>query len=174
MTAMIEAVRPRFLIPVHGETRHLHLHAALAQKAGLAERDVFILKNGDAWCSDGERAWQDMPVTAGDVLVDGPLVGEIAVAAMEERQQLSQDGFIVAVIRVNAHNRLAGEPEIISRGFIPAGELHGLVKGARREIRQHFRGGQAVADDRIGERLQDFFYRETKARPVVLPSIIRV
>jgi ribonuclease J len=176
MTAMIEAVRPKYLIPVHGETRHLHLHARLAEQSGVTAANTFILKNGAAWASDGEKAWLDEPVAAEDVLVDGRLIGEISTLVMQDRQRLSQDGFIVALIRVNANNHLAGEPEIISRGFVPLDRSSNLLQAARQEIKQQFKknGKRGIAQEAIGETLQNFFYRETQSRPVVLPSIIHV
>jgi ribonuclease J len=174
MVAMLKAARPKFLIPVHGETRHLHLHARLAQAQGIGSDRIFVLSNGAAWTTDGTTAWLDQPVAASDVLVDGRLVGEVAAIVMRDRQRLSQDGFIVALIPVDKRNKLAGEPEIISRGFVPESVSRELLQAARREIKRHVQPGQKVAPDHVRERLQDFIYRETQARPVVLPSLIRV
>ncbi len=174
MQAMLKAARPKYLLPVHGETRHLHLHARLAEGMGMPSENVFILNNGAAWATDGERAWLDAPVAASDVLVDGRLVGEVGAVVMRDRQRLSQDGFIVALIPVNAKNKLAGEPEIISRGFVPVNGSRDLLQAARKEIKKHYQRGQGVAPDTLRETLQSFFYRETQSRPVVLPSIYRV
>ncbi len=174
LAAMIKAAHPRFLLPVHGETRHLHLHARLAHTLGLAPANVFVLKNGAAWSTDGQRAWLDAPVAAGDVLVDGRLVGDVAALVMRDRQRLSQDGFIVALIPVNAHNKLAGEPEIISRGFVPVNGSKPLLQAACSEIKRQFKRDKALAHDAVRDALQDFFYRETQSRPIVLPSFVRV
>jgi len=175
LAAMIQAARPRFLLPVHGETRHLHLHARLAATLGLAPENVFVLKNGAAWATDGQRAWLDTPVAAGDVLVDGHLVGDVAALVVRDRQRLSQDGFIVALIPVNASHKLAGEPEIISRGFVPATGSQALLQRACNEIkRQYQRGDKRLAPDAIRDALQDFFFRETQSRPIVLPSFVKV
>ncbi|MCI0396787.1 MAG: ribonuclease J [Chloroflexi bacterium] len=185
MRAVLEAVRPKYFIPVHGETRHLHLHARLAENAGVAAENVYILNNGAAWATDGQKAWLDKPVPAADVFVDGRLIGEIGVRVMQDRRQLSQDGFIVALIPVNANNKLAGEPEIISRGFVHPHNSAELMQAARQEIKRQFKRGkkgvakESVAEGRLAEGhfaevLQNFFYRETHSRPVVLPSIIQV
>ena len=177
MQIMLDTVQPRYLIPVHGETRHQHLHARLAQAGGMAGGNIFILNNGDAWATDGEKAWLDKPVAACDILVDGRLVAEVGAMVMQDRQRLSQDGFIVALIRVNSNNKLAGEPEIISRGFVPVNGSSGsseLLQAACKEIKQQFKRGQNVAHDSVRDMLQNFFYRETQSRPVILPSIIRV
>jgi ribonuclease J len=174
MQTMLQAVQPKYLIPVHGETRHLHLHARLAQSVGLSSENVFILNNGDVWATDGEKAWRDKPVAARDVYVDGGLIGEDSRMMMLDRQRLSQDGFIVAFIPVNSKNKLAGEPEIISRGFVPINASSDLWQAARKEIQQQFKQDRGVAQDSIRETLQNFFYRETRSRPVILPSIVRV
>jgi ribonuclease J len=173
MMAMLETVQPKYLIPVHGETRHLHLHARMAESMGMNAKSVFILNNGAAWATDGEKAWLDQPVGACDVLVDGHLVGDIGAMVMLDRQRLSQDGFIVALIPVNSKNRLVGEPELISRGFVPE-EMSQLFEGARNEIKRQYQRGRNVASENVRDMLQNFFYRETQSRPVVLPSIIKV
>ncbi|MBW4438572.1 MAG: ribonuclease J [Pleurocapsa minor GSE-CHR-MK-17-07R] len=174
MEIMLQAVQPKFFIPVHGEVRHQHLHARLAEKNNVAAANVYILNNGAAWASDGQKAWLDKPVGACDVMVDGRLVGEVGAVVIQDRQNLSQDGFIVALMRVNAANKLVGEPELITRGFVTVADSSELLKSATREIKQHFRRGKVVAHDNVREMLQNFFYRETQSRPVVLPSIIRV
>ncbi len=173
LLAMLKAARPKFLIPVHGETRHQHLHARLAQSQGLAAENVFILANGAVWATDGRRAWKETAVAASDILVDGRLVGEVGAVVMQDRERLSQDGFIVALIPVNARNRVAGEPQLISRGFVADGS-HALMQAARQEIKRRYPHGRDVATDGIRATLQDFFYRETRSRPVVLPSLIRI
>lgn len=174
MLAMINATQPKFFIPVHGEARHLYLHARLAETAGIASKSTFILENGAAWATDGQRAWLDTPVTACDILVDGRLVGEVGALVMQDRQRLSQDGFIVALIRVNGRNKLIGEPEIITRGFVPQHSASDLLQTAVNEIKRQYKHGKGVAHDNVREMLQNFFYRETQSRPVILPSIIRV
>jgi ribonuclease J len=174
MEAMLKATKPKFLIPVHGEVRHLHLHARLAQEGGLPAERIFVLENGSAWATDGKKAWQDPAVAASAILVDGRLVGEVEAIVMRDRQRLSQDGFIVALIPVNSKNKLAGEPQLISRGFVPEGGSDALLSAAVREIKAQYQRGQTVAHDNLRDTLQNFLYRETRSRPVVLPSFIRV
>lgn len=174
MQIMLQTVQPHYFIPVHGEARHLHLHARMAEKMGMAAQNVFVLNNGDTWTTDGTKAWLDQPVAAADVLVDGHLIGEVGELIMQDRQRLSQEGFIVALIRVNANNKLVGEPEIISQGFVPANGADDLLQSACKEIKQHFKLGKGIAAENLRDMLQNFFYRATQSRPVVLPSIIRV
>ncbi len=170
MRAMIEAVQPRFLIPAHGEPRHLHLHAQLARETGMQQDDVFILKNGAQWVTDGERAWLDEAIEVDDVFVDGRLIGEIGEVVMRDRQRLSQDGFIVALIPVNKHQRLVGEPQIVSRGFVYLKEADDLLAAGREEIKRQYKRGAR----NVQRGLEELFYRETQSRPVVLPQFIQV
>jgi len=170
LRTMIDTVRPRFMIPAHGEARHLHLHAQLAAEAGLRPEDIFILKNGSQWLTDGQRAWTDDPLPVADVLVDGRLIGEIGEIVMRDRHRLSQDGFIVALIPVDEQNRLVGEPQIVSRGFVYLKEAEDLVAASREEIKRQYKRGKRD----VQKALEDLFYRETQSRPVVLPQFIRV
>ena len=175
MKTMIETVRPRFMLPVHGESRHLHLHARLAESLGIPHERVFVLHNGAAWATDGEKAWLDAAVRADDVLVDGRLVGEIGELVMQDRRRLSEDGFLVALITVDAKSRLVGEPQVISRGFVHLRESEELLQAVREEIKRQFKQkNRPNRTDTVKESLQKFLYEKTRSRPVVLPSLIRV
>jgi ribonuclease J len=170
MKTMIETVRPKYMIPAHGEARHLHLQAQIARNTGMDTADVFILKNGTPWVSDGERAWTEEPLTLDDVYVDGRLIGEIGEVVMRDRQRLSQDGFIVALIPVDKRRKLVGEPQIVSRGFVYLNEAEELLSAAQQEIKRQYKRGTHD----LRRALEDFFYRETHSRPVVLPRFVHV
>jgi ribonuclease J len=170
LRTMLETARPRYLIPAHGESRHLHLHAQLARQMGMPHENIFVLKNGSQWVTDGEKAWTEEPLAMDEVLVDGRLVGEIGEIVMRDRHRLSQDGFIVALIPVNGRRQLVGEPQIVSRGFVYMDEAEDLVAAAQAEIKSHYRRG---AND-LRRALEDLFYRETHSRPVVLPRFVSV
>ncbi len=170
MRAMLEAVKPRYLIPVHGEPRHLHLHRQLAGETGLRAERVFILKEGMPWVSDGQKAWTGEQAELVDVWVDGRLVGEIGEIVMRDRHRLSQEGFIVALIPVNKQRQLAGEPQLVSRGFVRMDEAGELLEASRDEIRRQVERGSRD----MRRSLEDFFFRATQSRPVVLPQFIHV
>lgn len=170
MRAMLETVKPRYFIPAHGEARHLHLHAQLATEAGMPAERVFVLKNGAQWVTDGANAWTDEPIAIDEVLVDGRLIGEIGEIVMRDRRRLSQDGFIVALIPINEHRQLVGEPQIVSRGFIYLNGADDLLASARQEIKRQYRRGSR----NLQRALEDLVYRETQLRPVVLPQYIQV
>ena len=170
LRTMIETVRPRYLIPAHGEARHLHLHGQLAQEAGMRAENVFVLKDGAQWVTDGQKAWTEESLPVDDVFVDGRLIGEIGEIVMRDRQRLSQDGFIVALIPINEHHVLVGEPQIVSRGFVYLKESHSLLDAGREEIKRQYKRGA----NHLQRALEEFFYQETQSRPVVLPQFIQV
>lgn len=178
MRIMLETVRPRFFIPVHGEMRHLHLHARLAQENGLNEEDVFILQNGSTWVTDGQKAWLDTPVPAADVYVDGSLVGEIGEHVVRDRERLANDGFVMVYVPIDKQRRLAGEPRILSHGFLQTDTSGELLEAARvavkRDLRRNDRGKNRDHGQTVRETLQNFFYQKTQSRPVILPDIVRV
>jgi ribonuclease J len=174
---MIETVQPRYLIPVHGELRHLHLHARLAQETGLEARNTFVLQNGACWVTDGEKAWLEEAVPAKDVYVDGLQVGEIGTPIMHDRERLAQDGFVVVNVPIDKKRELAGEPIFFTRGFLHAGESDELMKAARAEIKRGLRrqnGGKPDRQETVQKALQDFFYSKTQSRPVILPNFVKV
>ncbi len=184
MRIMLEAVRPRFLMPVHGEMRHLHLHSRLAQETGLKAEDIFILQNGAGWQTDGRKAWLADPVSAEDVYVDGSLIGEIGERVMRDRERLAQDGFVVVYVPVDKRQRLAGEPRFVSRGFLPMETSAELLEEALGHIKRDLNKDQGKngkgrpskrnQSDAVRESLQNFFYHRTQSRPVILPNIVRV
>ena len=165
MRIMLEAVHPRFLIPVHGETRHLHLHSYLAQQNGLDADAVFILENGAAWVSDGQRAWLEDPMPLKDVYVDGSLVGEIGDRVVQDRERLSQNGFVLCYVPVDRQRRLAGEVRLISQGFMPMDASKRLMEKAKRTLRRTLKKDGCRQQESICKTLQDFFYPSDALAP---------
>ena len=174
MRIMLEAVQPRFLLPVHGEARHLHLHARLAQANGLDPADVFIMNNGFCWESDGQQAALGEAVPAGDVYVDGALIGTIGDGIMQERERLAQDGFVVVYVPVDKRHRLAGEPRLVSHGFLPPKTAEPLLQAAVSKLKRSLPRGQKPRAMAVQETLAEFFYAKTASRPLILSNIVRV
>lgn len=175
LRTMLQTVRPRYFIPVHGELRHQHLHARLAQETGLQAKNIFILQNGSCWVTDGEKAWLDEPVLAEDVYVDGILVGEIGAGVMRDRERLAQDGVVVVNVPINNKQELSGEPLFVMRGFLHADGSDELMKEARAEIKRGLRHGSRKSDhlETVQKNLQDFFYLKTQSRPVILSNFVK-
>jgi ribonuclease J len=178
LQVMLGAVQPRFLIPVHGELRHLHLHARLAQEIGMNPEDVFILNNGDCWVTDGEKAWLEGSIPAGDVYVDGFLVGVIDERVVQDRERLAQDGFVVVNVPVNKQRRLAGEPLILTRGVMHSDETDELMERALAELKRSLnvkgRNNRRNPLEDVEGTLERFFYTKTQSRPVILSNFVNV
>jgi ribonuclease J len=178
---LINLVRPHFFVPVHGELRHLKLHARLAQQMGIPAERTLVVENGYVLEFDegGGRVGERIP--GGYVFVDGSGVGDIGPAVMRDREILGQGGVVVAVAKVDAWSRrLRDRPEIHSRGFVHAPESEDLLGGAREEVEQVLERSAALpwtrraTESRVGDALRHYFYRRTRRRPMIFPIIVEV
>ena len=174
MRIMLKTVQPRFLIPVHGHTRHLHLHARLAQQHDIGADNIFILKNGSTWVSDGKSAWLGKPLRAQDVYVDGSLIGEIGNRVVRDRERLSQNGFVLCYVPVDKKRRLAGEVRLVSQGFLQMDTSKSLMEKACHNLKRTLKKTGCQHQDSIRKNLQDFFYNQTQCRPVILSHVVLV
>lgn len=174
MRQMIEAVNPRYFMPVHGELRHQHLHSRIGLECGIPDERRFILKSYQPWEFDGTTAKLCGTLPYQDVRIDSGGSDEITETVLRDRERLATDGFVVAVVPVDGHGQLAGRPQIISRGFVHLRESSSLLDATNVEIRRLMREKGRPAHEAIREGLGDFFYKHTNRRPVVLPSIVKV
>lgn len=176
---VLNLVRPRYLIPVHGEPRHqVHLRR-IAQEVGLPAERVFILENGDVIELDAQGARRAGAIPSGSVLVDGLMVGDISSVVLRDRRHLSRDGIVLVSVAVDKHTgRLLAEPDVVSRGFIAATD--GLFADARRIVRETIQAQPPVEVEtaflsaKIRENLAAFLYEQTRGRPMILPIITEV
>jgi ribonuclease J len=184
---MLELVRPRYFVPVHGEYRHLVLHSRLAQSKGVEKRNVFILEDGQTLDFDpatngaghaGEiKARLGPVIPAGHVFVDGLGIGDIGNVVLRDRKHLSQNGFIVCILALDEYDgEILYGPEIISRGFVYMRENEDLIKRAQEIVRKTIkkRAPQQVMEEKIKEALANFTYKEIGRRPMVLPLVMEV
>jgi len=170
MKVMLQLVRPKYFVPIHGELRHLKQHAALAREIGLQDSSIAVVENGrviefrDGKMSIGER------VPGGYVFVDGTGVGDIGPKVMREREALARDGFVVIHLSLNGQNGvLARDPEIVSKGFVFVRDAEELFEHARRRIKELAKKTEPdKLKNEIEQDLTRFFYGETKRRPMVL------
>ena len=177
MKLLIHLVKPRNFIPVHGELRHLTQHAAIAREVGISEENIQIVENGtvlefeDGVLSVAER------IPGGYVYVDGSGVGDIGPSVMREREALAQDGFVIVNLRLDKAGKLAGKPEIISRGFVFVRDADELFTAAQEQITQavaRANGSAAstqMVKDKVTQVLADFFYAELKRRPMIFALV---
>ena len=180
---ILSLVKPKYFMPVHGDCRHLLMHASLAQTCGIDSKNIIIGDLGSVVELDGRKAVQTQTVQAGRVLVDGYGVGDVGAAVLRERKALSEDGIIVAETVMNRDlTAIISGPDIISRGFIFTKEAEDLNEGMKRIARNAVEECMAerrlrdrsTIKNRIKEDLSEYLYKQIKRTPMVLPIITEV
>jgi len=175
---MINLVRPKYFIPIHGEYRHLVLHTRLAQSLGIAAENTFVVENGARieFDESGARV-EHNAVAASDVLVDGLGIGDVGTTVLRDRQHLSQDGFLVALVTRDAHTgEIVFGPEIITHGFVYTAEAGDLIARTKQVIIDALDKGSRASGQsaKLKEVLSQFLYAQTKRRPMVIPVVTEV
>jgi ribonuclease J len=179
---MLNLVRPKFFIPIHGEYRHLIHHAQLAAEVGIPPENILIAENGRVLEFTKDSGKISGRVTAGKVLVDGLGVGDVGNIVLRDRRQLSQDGILIVVVTIDKETTevIAG-PDIISRGFVYVRESEELMEQAREKVKQALR--KCIEEDisewstiksQVREHLGKFLFEQTRRRPMILPIIMEV
>ena len=179
---MLNLVKPRFFMPIHGETRHLVAHGLLAQEVGVPAENVFVLDNGDCLEIDKNGARVSESVEHGVVYVDGLGVGDVGQVVLRDRQLLAQDGIATVVVTIDAQTgRLVSDPEMITRGLALGSEGDGLIADAQVRIAQTmaktYREGatdQAVIKKAIHDSLSQLLWERTRSRPMIIPIVVEV
>lgn len=169
MKLLINLVRPKFLIPMHGELRHLKQHEVLARQVGIPAENIAVVENGTPLELDEDSLAVGERVPGGYVFIDGAGVGEVGWSVVRDRDKLAQNGFFVAC--VNVHNgNVIGQPDIVSRGIIDMRETEDLLVGAKetiaRVVRTYADSHKELARP-IEEALGRYLYAETGKRPFV-------
>jgi len=174
---LINLVRPRFLIPIHGELRQRKQHAHLAQEMGIPADHIIVIGNGQVVeLLNGEmRLGEKVPTSY--VFVDGSKVGEVSVELMREREMLARSGVVLVHLVVDKHTHLLrAEPEIISRGFILGNETGEVFSQVRTKISDAVRqsNGSGSVEEDVEHALRAFLYEETRRRPMVFVTASQV
>jgi ribonuclease J len=170
---LFQLVKPKYFIPVHGELRHLHSHAELARSQGILAQNIFVVENGTIieFSDKGARVTDRVP--GGWVFVDGSGVGDIGPEVLRDRETLSQDGFVLAVVRFNKKTgQLIDRPKIITRGFVFVKENLDLIERVEEEVMAALRADGKDPHGTIRKTLSELLYNETQRQPMVLPVII--
>jgi len=179
---MLNLVKPKYFIPIHGEYRMLRIHADLAEEVGIEPENVFVLDNGDTVEFQNGQAAKGAKVPAGRVLIDGLGVGDVGNIVLRDRKLLSQDGILVVVVTLSKEDgTILSGPDIISRGFVYVRESEGLLDEANRIVTSTL---NKLMNDKVNEwaslktnvkdSLGRFLYEQTRRRPMILPIIMEV
>lgn len=177
---MLGMTQPKFFIPVHGEYRHLHRHASLAEGMGVAKENILIAEIGDIIELDKNSAKIVGTVPSGRILVDGLGVGDVGNVVLRDRKHLAQDGLIVAVAVVDSKTgTLCSEPEIVTRGFVyirENEELMTMVKQITTDVilrcaKEKQNDWVYNAKNKVRDELDRYIFNQTMRKPMILPVI---
>jgi ribonuclease J len=179
---VLSLLDPQYLVPVHGEFRMLRHHASTAAAMGVPEENIFILENGDRLEFKSGKARRLSPVRAGMFLVDAGTVADTSEAVMRERQQLSEEGMFIVIVRINAQTgELLGTPDVISRGFVDARTsdhpIDESIAAVERTLERTARKRTTDRDElkkEIRRDLSALLSRKTRKRPIILPLIVEI
>ena len=175
--------KPKYFMPIHGESRHLSANRDLARYMGINEKNIFISEIGKVLEIDADGARFNGTVPAGKVLVDGYGVGDVGNIVLRDRRHLAQDGLIVVVATVDTDERmLLSGPDIVSRGFVYVREAEELMEETRRVANESLTDilenedqvDRMLLKKRVKEDLTRFLYAKTKRKPMILPVIMNV
>ncbi len=179
---LLNLVRPKYFVPIHGEYRMLFRHAALAHQVGSVADGIFVLESGQTLEFTEEGARKGEPVTAGRVCVDAGSLEEIEEIVIRDRRHLAEDGVVVPIIAIDKHTgRLESHPEIVTRGFLPSEDGREVVDGARQVVLRTIEQSNleektdwSVIKEKIRTELKRYLNKQTSKRPLILPVILEI
>ena len=179
---MMALLRPKYLMPVHGEYRHLYANKELGEFMGIPAQNIFVGELGRVLEVGRKGAKWAGTVPAGKVLVDGSGVGDIGSVVLRDRKHLSEDGLVVVVATVDIEGRIVmSGPDIVSRGFVYVKESEELMRRARKVAEESLERAiskratdYAQIKGAIRDDLAKFIYKETKRKPMILPVIMNI
>lgn len=179
---MIELVRPKYFLPIHGELHHMKHNAKIAYDVGYDPKNVFVIENGQTLEATKEGIKLGKKVQAGDVLIDGAGIGDVQEIVLKDRLAMSSDGVFMAVATVDKKTgKLVTSPDIISRGFIYVKDNTELMNNARKIVKNVFASknpslpaSSPVVKARVRDELSNYLYKITKRNPIVLSVVVEV
>ena len=179
---MLNLLKPKYFIPVHGEPRHLIHHAQLATKVGIPEDNIFVIENGQILEFTSRSGHVSGTVTSGQILVDGLGVGDVGNIVLRDRKLLSEDGiFIVAMTIEKETGQIVSGPEIYSRGFVYVRESESLMDETRdhvcKTLAKVVNGAKtdwSGVKNQIRDSLTRYIWEKMHRRPMILPIIMEI
>ena len=180
---LLNILRPKYFVPIHGEYRMLVRHARISIDLGVAPENAFIITNGDTLHIDDRGARLGPKVPAGVVYVDGIGVGDVSQSVMRDRWSIGSDGIFLVVLTIDRQTgEVVAGPDIVTKGFVPEDHATDLVERTRQRILEGLgeaQSGSRLAEvatlrEQIHESVSAYLYERTKRRPMVLPVIMQV
>jgi ribonuclease J len=175
MKLLLHLVQPEFFIPIHGELRQLHQHAAIARQIGISPENIMVVENGQVVeLTEGQIQLAER-VPGGYVFVDGAGVGDIGPSVVREREELARDGFVLVKLTVDQDNcRLVAEPEIITRGFVYGRNGDDVFLDTKKVVNDAITCGDGNVQSDLEETIRSYLYNKTRRRPMVFVTLSRV
>ncbi len=179
---MLALIKPKFFIPVHGEYRHMKLHAELAKTMGVLPKNVVITDLGKVVEMSGRSIKLTGTIPSGKIFVDGTGVGDVGSVVLRDRKHLAQDGMVVAVVSLSSEDgSLVSGPDIITRGFVYVKENEEIINDLKLLVSEvvwdyadrRTRDWSAMKST-IKGRISDYLYKKTRRSPMVLPVIMDI
>src|SRR5512133_1255041 len=180
LRTMLGLVRPKSVMPVHGEFRMLAAHARLAIEGGIPENRIVLAENGSVVELDESGAYLTGHIEAGVTFVDGLGVGDVQDVALRDRRHLSEDGVLIVVATLGGSNgSVAGRPELIARGFAEPGDplLEEMREEAQRGLDDRVKENVSeikLLQEHLHDGLGQLIYDRTRRRPMILPVVVEV
>ena len=170
MKLLLQLIRPKYFVPIHGELRHLHQHASLARQLGIAAENIAVVENGTVVEFRNGKMKVGDRIPGGYVFVDGSGVGDVGPAVLRERESLARDGIVVVQLHLDRRTgALRPDSNLVSRGFVYAPDAENLMEAAQERIRQVVAGSNGNhVEAEVERELSKLFYAETKRRPMVI------
>ena len=182
MKLLLNLVRPKYFVPIHGEYRQLFQHASLARQVGSVSGEILMVESGQPIEFTPEGAFRREPVQVGRVFVDSGSLEEIEEVVIRDRRHLAEDGVVVPIIAINKHSgKIEASPEIVTRGFLPMDDGQELLALARNVVLKTMeqsnpeeKSDWSVIKEKIRVDLKKFLNKKTSKRPLILPVILEV
>jgi ribonuclease J len=180
---LLELVRPRFLVPLHGEHRMLWLFRELAVEVGMPREDVFLTEIGDVVGFGEQGAKREESISSGSVLVDGLTIGDVTNVVLRDRRRLAADGVLFVSVTLDRETgELLSGPDFVSRGFLQqdSDDADELFEEARERVTAALAGDDKRSPDvgylvgKVRDTLNSFVYERTRRRPMILPVVTEV
>ncbi|NLM96382.1 MAG: ribonuclease J, partial [Halanaerobiaceae bacterium] len=178
---MINLTKPKYLIPVHGEFRHLYHHARIAQQVGIPVENILIALNGDMIKFNGDTGQISGKIETGELYIEGNQISDTGAIVLNDRKRLSENGFVNVIIAMNSTGELLESPLLISRGFVYNKESEELLEKAKKQVintierqKQRNQKDNSLLKKKVYEALNKYFYETASRSPLILVEILEL
>ncbi len=181
---ILALLRPEFIVPFHGDYRHLILYRKLAVNMGdlFKEENIILAEDGSIMEFSQNYGKITGKAPVGYIYVDGTTVGDVGNVVVRDRQMLSKDGMLIVVVSIDGSGQLMAGPDVVSRGFVYMRQSQDLIEATKETVRAALNGAEhtdtqvdvSFVNRKIKDIVSEFLYRETKRRPIVLPVVMEV